>query len=67
MVLRRAGTSVRDSDMKVPTRPATSSASITSGSFSANSVGRYDHGMSGTETIAPLNSSFHGFSKKCEK
>ena len=67
MVLRRAVTSVRDSDIKVPTIPANSSASMTSGSCSANSVGRYDHGMSGTETSAPSNISFQGFSKKCEK
>src|SRR5258708_39808689 len=67
MVLRRADTSVRDSDMNVPTTPAIERPSSTSGSCSANRVGRYDQGMSGTETRAPSNISFHGFSKKCEQ
>ena len=40
---------------------------MTSGIFSANSVGKYDHGMSGTDTSAPSNSSFQGFSKNAEK
>ena len=30
-------------------------------------VGKYDQGMSGTDTSAPSNISFQGFSKKCEK
>ena len=67
MVLRRPDTSLRDSDIKLPTTPAINSASSTSGSCSANSVGRYDQGMSGTDTSAPSNISFHGFSKKLEK
>src|SRR3977135_1622408 len=67
MVLRRGGTSVRDSDMKVPTTPAIERPSSTSGSCSANRVGRYDQGISGTDTSAPSNISFQGFSKKCEK
>ncbi len=67
MVLRFAGTSRRNSEATVTPRPAASVTIIASGSLSANSVGRYDHGMSGTETISPLNSSFHGFSKKAEK
>src|SRR5260370_35879147 len=67
MVLRRPGTSVRDSSIKLPTTPATKRPSSTSGSCSANSVGRYDQGISGTDTSTPPNISFHGLSKKCEK
>jgi hypothetical protein len=67
MVLRRAGTSGRGSIAKVEMTPVIVSASITSGNCNANSVGRYDQGMSGTDTSAPSNSSFQGFSKKCEK
>src|SRR5664279_1441660 len=67
MVLRRAVTSLRDSDINVPATPAIERPSSTSGSCRANRVGRYDQGMSGTDTSAPSNISFQGFSKKCEK
>src|ERR1700738_5049130 len=67
MDLRRADTSLRDSDIKVPTTAAIKRQSSTSGSCSANRVGRYDQGISGTDTRAPSNISFQGFSKKCEK
>src|SRR5436309_2939770 len=67
MALRRGDTSVRDNDVSAIATPPIPSPSSTSGSCSANSVGKYDHGMSGTETSAPSNISFHGFSKNCEK
>src|SRR5277367_1333575 len=67
IVLRRAGTSLRGNARMVAMIAAIVSACKTSGSCRANSVGRYDHGMSGTEKIVPSNISFHGFSKKFEK
>ena len=67
IVLRRAGTSLRGKARMLAIMPAVVRASRTSGSCKANSVGRYDHGISGTAKMAPSNISFHGFSKKLEK